>query len=161
LNILSNLEAANGNLKAPQFRIHLVERDEYLNVEDDHPLLTESVDQCLSLTSSLSNFKHLKIYVEWEAKHADMVALKLIREILTEHSSVHEVNVNLPESSSTTTLSDCLDLFMKEETVGMDKQWECPNCHALQIGITKRGTLWTLPEILVIHLKRFRQVGLI
>ncbi|ESO11514.1 hypothetical protein HELRODRAFT_145739, partial [Helobdella robusta] len=35
--------------------------------------------------------------------------------------------------------------------------WHCPNCRAFQQGTTKSLTLWSLPEILVIHLKRFRQ----
>ena len=82
---------------------------------------------------------------------------KLFRDKYSDHQSVEDVKNRQSESSTgTTTLSDCLDLFMREEIVGLER--ECPNCGALQNGVTKRGTLWSLPEILVIHLKRFRQV---
>lgn len=39
-----------------------------------------------------------------------------------------------------------------------DDAWRCPHCQVLQQGTVKLS-LWTLPDILVIHLKRFRQVG--
>uniref|UniRef100_A0A8C0GBJ9 ubiquitinyl hydrolase 1 n=1 Tax=Chelonoidis abingdonii TaxID=106734 RepID=A0A8C0GBJ9_CHEAB len=39
-----------------------------------------------------------------------------------------------------------------------DDAWRCPHCQVLQQGVVKLS-LWTLPDILIIHLKRFRQVG--
>lgn len=39
-----------------------------------------------------------------------------------------------------------------------DDAWRCPHCQVLQQGTVKLS-LWTLPDILIIHLKRFRQVG--
>lgn len=39
-----------------------------------------------------------------------------------------------------------------------DDAWECPHCHKQQKGATKTIGLWSLPNVLVIHLKRFRQV---
>lgn len=36
--------------------------------------------------------------------------------------------------------------------------WKCPHCKALQQGMVQLS-LWTLPDILIIHLKRFCQVG--
>lgn len=39
-----------------------------------------------------------------------------------------------------------------------DDAWECPHCHKQQKGATKTIGLWSLPDVLVIHLKRFRQV---
>lgn len=39
-----------------------------------------------------------------------------------------------------------------------DDAWRCPHCQVLQQGMVKLS-LWTLPDILIIHLKRFRQVG--
>ena len=37
--------------------------------------------------------------------------------------------------------------------------WLCPHCKKQQQGATKSLGLWSLPDVLVIHLKRFRQVG--
>ncbi|KAI1232256.1 Ubiquitin carboxyl-terminal hydrolase 43, partial [Lamprotornis superbus] len=39
-----------------------------------------------------------------------------------------------------------------------DDAWCCPHCKVPQQGTVKLS-LWTLPEILIIHLKRFRQVA--
>ena len=39
-----------------------------------------------------------------------------------------------------------------------DDAWKCPHCKQLQQGMVKMS-LWTLPDILILHLKRFRQVG--
>ena len=52
------------------------------------------------------------------------------------------------------TLQDCLEEFTKEEKLGEDDLWYCPRCEKHQQA-TKRFDLWKLPEILVVHLKRF------
>lgn len=42
--------------------------------------------------------------------------------------------------------------------LAQDDAWKCPHCQALQQGVVKLS-LWTLPDILIVHLKRFCQVG--
>lgn len=42
--------------------------------------------------------------------------------------------------------------------LAQDDAWKCPHCQVLQQGVVKLS-LWTLPDILIIHLKRFCQVG--
>ncbi|KAH8093309.1 cysteine proteinase [Cristinia sonorae] len=51
-------------------------------------------------------------------------------------------------------LQDCLDEFTKEEQLGEDDLWYCPRCKKHQQA-TKRFDLWKVPDILVVHLKRF------
>ncbi|KAL6521225.1 hypothetical protein OROGR_017794 [Orobanche gracilis] len=51
-------------------------------------------------------------------------------------------------------LYNCVDAFLKEEPLGPDDMWYCPNCKAHRQA-SKKLDLWRLPEILVIHLKRF------
>lgn len=51
-------------------------------------------------------------------------------------------------------LQDCLDEFTKEEKLGEDDLWYCPQCKKHQQA-TKRFDLWKVPDILVVHLKRF------
>ncbi|XP_028789871.1 ubiquitin carboxyl-terminal hydrolase 8 [Neltuma alba] len=48
----------------------------------------------------------------------------------------------------------CLEAFLKEEPLGPDDMWFCPKCKKPQQA-TKKLDLWRLPEILVVHLKRF------
>ena len=51
-------------------------------------------------------------------------------------------------------LEDCLDEFVKPETLSENDAWYCPQCKAHRRA-TKTFELWKCPDILVIHLKRF------
>jgi len=51
-------------------------------------------------------------------------------------------------------LSDCLQAFAKEEKLRASEAWYCSACKA-HMEATKKFDLWKLPDILVIHLKRF------
>ncbi|KAI8375932.1 uncharacterized protein BYT42DRAFT_499011 [Radiomyces spectabilis] len=59
-----------------------------------------------------------------------------------------------PSAKKVVTLSDCLDEFMKEEQLGQEDLWYCPRCRQHQRA-SKKFDLWRLPEIMVVHLKRF------
>uniref|UniRef100_A0A5B6Z6K9 ubiquitinyl hydrolase 1 n=2 Tax=Davidia involucrata TaxID=16924 RepID=A0A5B6Z6K9_DAVIN len=54
----------------------------------------------------------------------------------------------------TVSLYKCLEAFLKEEPLGPEDMWYCPNCKK-HCQANKKLDLWRLPEILVIHLKRF------
>ncbi|VAH03731.1 unnamed protein product [Triticum turgidum subsp. durum] len=51
-------------------------------------------------------------------------------------------------------LFSCLDAFLKDEPLGPDDMWYCPCCKEHRQA-RKKLDLWRLPEILVVHLKRF------
>ncbi|TPX34231.1 hypothetical protein SmJEL517_g03085 [Synchytrium microbalum] len=51
-------------------------------------------------------------------------------------------------------LEDCLREFMKEEVMGEEDTWYCPKCKKHQ-RIKKKLDIWSAPEVLVFHLKRF------
>ncbi|KAJ5160894.1 uncharacterized protein N7482_007898 [Penicillium canariense] len=52
------------------------------------------------------------------------------------------------------TLGQCLDEFSREETLSQDDAWYCPRCKEHRQA-RKKFELWSTPDILVIHLKRF------
>ena len=52
----------------------------------------------------------------------------------------------------TITLEDCLDAFAKEEKI---PEAYCSNCKDFRVQ-TKRMSLWRLPPVVIIHLKRFQ-----
>ncbi len=53
-------------------------------------------------------------------------------------------------------LDDCLELFSQEEQLDGDNMWYCANCkHSVQA--MKKLSLYRLPRVLIIHLKRFKQ----
>ena len=56
------------------------------------------------------------------------------------------------------TLAACLDEYTKEETLEDDIGWRCGRCKALRRG-RRQEQVWTLPDILVIHVKRFQASG--
>jgi hypothetical protein len=51
-------------------------------------------------------------------------------------------------------LSHCLDAFSKEETLSEADAWICPQCKEPR-SATSKIEPWKLPDILVIHVKRF------
>lgn len=53
-----------------------------------------------------------------------------------------------------TTLEDCLDLFTAPEVLNTADSWYCPACKKLRQA-TRQIELWSTPEILLVHLKRF------
>jgi len=62
--------------------------------------------------------------------------------------------VGIDRSESSVKLASCLDAFTEEETLTEDNAWYCSNCQKFQMA-SKKIDLWRLPDLLVIHLKRF------
>uniref|UniRef100_A0A8C4W8D7 Ubiquitin carboxyl-terminal hydrolase n=1 Tax=Gopherus evgoodei TaxID=1825980 RepID=A0A8C4W8D7_9SAUR len=58
------------------------------------------------------------------------------------------------KKKTTVALKDCIELFTTMETLGEHDPWYCPKCKKHQQA-TKKFDLWSLPRILVVHLKRF------
>jgi ubiquitin carboxyl-terminal hydrolase 4/11 len=52
------------------------------------------------------------------------------------------------------TLDECLDEFGKMETLSENNSWYCPRCKQHRQA-NKKFELWKVPDILVMHLKRF------
>ncbi|KAL7752591.1 hypothetical protein RI367_002125 [Sorochytrium milnesiophthora] len=57
------------------------------------------------------------------------------------------------------TLDMCLDEFVKEEHLSESDPWYCGHCKAHQRA-RKKFDLWKMPDILVVHLKKFSQRGM-
>uniref|UniRef100_A0A6Q2Y366 Ubiquitin carboxyl-terminal hydrolase n=1 Tax=Esox lucius TaxID=8010 RepID=A0A6Q2Y366_ESOLU len=66
----------------------------------------------------------------------------------------HESMLQAQKKKATVALRECIDLFTTMETLGEHDPWYCPNCKKHQRA-TKKFDLWSLPRILVVHLKRF------
>ncbi|KAG8917700.1 CSN-associated deubiquitinating enzyme Ubp12, partial [Tulasnella sp. 408] len=65
-----------------------------------------------------------------------------------------QTKARLAKSKSGVTLEDCLNEFVKEEQLGEQDPWYCPRCKKHQQA-TKKFDIWKVPDILVVHLKRF------
>ena len=55
-------------------------------------------------------------------------------------------------------VNQCISEFLKSEKLEGENKWECPNCK-IKRNATKTLQLVTLPEVLIIHLKRFEYIG--
>ncbi|XP_006630766.2 ubiquitin carboxyl-terminal hydrolase 4 [Lepisosteus oculatus] len=66
----------------------------------------------------------------------------------------HESMLQHQRKKATVALRDCIELFTTMETLGEHDPWYCPTCKKHQQA-TKKFDLWSLPRILVVHLKRF------
>uniref|UniRef100_A0A8C7BXC7 Ubiquitin carboxyl-terminal hydrolase n=1 Tax=Neovison vison TaxID=452646 RepID=A0A8C7BXC7_NEOVI len=75
-----------------------------------------------------------------------------------QESEAYEKHVSMlqPQKKKKTAvaLRDCIELFTTMETLGEHDPWYCPTCKKHQQA-TKKFDLWSLPKILVVHLKRF------
>lgn len=64
--------------------------------------------------------------------------------------SIHKTS----QQKSNIQLSECIKNFTTTEKLGEDDSWYCPTCKKHQQA-TKKFDLWELPNVLIIHLKRF------
>ncbi|KAI4566418.1 hypothetical protein MJG53_015095 [Ovis ammon polii x Ovis aries] len=99
---------------------------------------------------------HIKLAVEWDVDTKERLFGNPQEERVQDADSVRRQQQAHQQHSCT--LDECFQFYTKEEQLAQDDAWRCPHCKALQQGVVKLS-LWTLPDILIIHLKRFCQVG--
>lgn len=51
-------------------------------------------------------------------------------------------------------LESCVEAFLQPEQLSEADEWYCPKCKT-HVQANKKLDLWSLPEVLVVHLKRF------
>ncbi|KAG2212280.1 hypothetical protein INT47_001639 [Mucor saturninus] len=78
----------------------------------------------------------------------------------TTYNSFMSLSLPIPKNNgaSGVSLYDCLDYFVREEVLEKDDAWNCPKCKTLRKA-SKSLTLSKLPDVLLIHLKRFSYDG--
>ncbi|XP_029286184.1 ubiquitin carboxyl-terminal hydrolase 43-like [Cottoperca gobio] len=128
----------------------------YLSPQDSRPLYHPAVDRALKCCGP-GGPPHLKVVIEWEIKIKECLFGSIQEEVVKDAESVRKQQQQHLQQHSCT-LDECFQLYTKEEQLAPDDAWKCPHCKQLQQGMVKM-CLWTLPDILILHLKRFRQVG--
>lgn len=94
--------------------------------------------------------EHLYVLVCWPEKYVEQYDTR----ILSSLPLVFKPGLFSKKSQETVSLYKCLEAFLKEEPLGPEDMWYCPGCKK-HCQASKKLDLWRLPEILVIHLKRF------
>ncbi|XP_015264333.1 PREDICTED: ubiquitin carboxyl-terminal hydrolase 43-like, partial [Gekko japonicus] len=128
----------------------------YLSPQDSWPLYHPAVDRALHFGGP-GGPAHVKLVVEWDVDSKERLFGNIQEEVVEDAESVR-LKQQLHQQQPSCTLDECFQLYTKEEQLAPDDAWRCPHCQVLQQGTVKLS-LWTLPDILIIHLKRFRQVG--
>ncbi|XP_022104012.1 ubiquitin carboxyl-terminal hydrolase 15-like [Acanthaster planci] len=90
------------------------------------------------------------VALDWYPKAKD----KLYNDEEAEAYDIHESMNYVTSRRQHIDLSDCINLFITEETLEKEDSWYCPACKKHQEA-TKKFDLWKLPKVLVVHLKRF------
>nr|CAD7404748.1 unnamed protein product [Timema cristinae] len=143
----------------PMFRMRIADglggSATYLDFTLDHPLYMEDVEQALALCEEDGGPAHLKLVLEWDVNAKESIIAD-DSDQMEEHASVKQLKIN-SEQGGAVTLEECFELYTQAEVLGADDAWLCPACNRKQEVVKKLG-LWSLPDILVIHLKRFRQI---
>ncbi|KAI9090730.1 hypothetical protein K1719_028583 [Acacia pycnantha] len=94
--------------------------------------------------------KRLEVSVLW----SDKMIEKYDTCLLSSLPEVFKPQLFSRRTQESVSVYKCLEAFLKEEPLGPDDMWFCPKCKKPQQA-TKKLDLWRLPEILVVHLKRF------
>lgn len=93
---------------------------------------------------------HSTVAIDWDPDTRKLSYDDQEAEAFEKHDSVLQ-----PQKKKTTiALRECIDLFTTMETLGEHDPWYCPTCKKHQQA-TKKFDLWSLPRLLVVHLKRF------
>ncbi|XP_022644966.1 ubiquitin carboxyl-terminal hydrolase 43-like isoform X2 [Varroa destructor] len=132
----------------------LPERNE-LRASDELPLYTDPVEH-ITAVQYPSVAKHLRLVLEWR----DERICERIREPSgpLRDESLCGLDEADGEAAVPVDLNDCLNAYFSEELLEADEAWLCPTCERRQQVLSKLD-LWTTPDVLLIHLKRFKQVN--
>ncbi|KAB2606395.1 ubiquitin carboxyl-terminal hydrolase 8 [Pyrus ussuriensis x Pyrus communis] len=94
--------------------------------------------------------KRLHVLVCWPKKYIEQYDTRLLCSL----PEVFKTGLFAKKPQESVSLYKCLEAFLKEEPLGPEDMWYCPGCKK-HCQASKKLDLWRLPEILVIHLKRF------
>ena len=111
-------------------------------------VLEKIIDKHVPANDKLSNYE-LLFKIAWLPQYKDT-----IRELYSEINEV-EYTPELKQNIEGVNLIDLIENFSKKEKLTAENQWFCPKCKSEQLA-EKKMEIYSCPDILIIHLKRFR-----
>jgi ubiquitin carboxyl-terminal hydrolase 4/11/15 len=82
----------------------------------------------------------------------------LARRHVSEAAVVPEPSAHASAGSSAISLATCFGLFGESEKLDENNEWFCPGCRTF-VQADKKIDIWSVPEVCLIHLKRFSGSG--
>lgn len=76
----------------------------------------------------------------------------------TTYNAFSTLSLPIPAKQGVVTLEDCVNEFVKTEDMKGDDTWFCPKCQT-QREASKKLSISKLPDVLIIHFKRFQSKG--
>lgn len=122
-----------------------------------HFQLVDENDECIDLSTGeekairLPSSSSILVFINWsqkDLKKYDTHYMENLPEVFRYAPAPKRARAE-PLS-----LYACLDAFLREEPLVPEDMWYCPRCKERRQA-SKKLDLWRLPEVLVIHLKRF------
>ncbi|TYH51022.1 hypothetical protein ES332_D10G245500v1 [Gossypium tomentosum] len=119
--------------------------------------LVDESKTCIDLSAgdekaiNLSAMSHVVVYLDWKSKLLEKYNINYLENLpeVFKYGPITKKARTEPLS-----LYTCLEAFLREEPLVPEDMWYCPQCKE-QRQASKKLDLWRLPEVLVIHLKRF------
>nr|XP_043625823.1 ubiquitin carboxyl-terminal hydrolase 8-like [Erigeron canadensis] len=118
--------------------------------EDRDRLFLESDKIVMDKPLSIPEFGNLSVFVLWP----DEMLRRYDTSILSHLPGTGGFPLLANKPPESVSLYKCLEAFLKEEPLGPEDMWYCPKCMK-HCQASKKLDLWRLPEVLIIHLKRF------
>jgi ubiquitin carboxyl-terminal hydrolase 4/11/15 len=120
-------------------------------VDENNACINLSVGEQKVVKLSSSN-KSILVFVDWSAKLLGNYDTHYLENL----PEVYKTGGHVAKRARTEPLSlyTCLEAFLREEPLVPEDMWFCPRCKERRQA-SKKLDLWRLPEVLVIHLKRF------
>ncbi|UJR22199.1 hypothetical protein I4U23_025263 [Adineta vaga] len=103
---------------------------------------------------------HIQVYANWHEKYLEEFLSKWAcsDDKPDVHQSVAQARATIHQPSSPSiSLADCFSLFTQSESLNYDDAWMCTHCRRKENGTVKNLKIWTTPQVLIVHLKRFCQ----
>lgn len=138
-DLMSDSDVGSSPQLGSDFQFYMVdEKEKGLRIKMNEPVFVPRISRVLFLS------------VHWPDKMIERYDTSLFSSLPEIFNPVSFTN-SLHDSAS---LCKCLEAFLKEEPLGPEDMWYCPSCKTHQQA-SKKLDLWRLPEVLIIHLKRF------
>lgn len=105
-----------------------------------------------SFLSIIDNISEKELYFELNLNFHNAIKIESLKLNKCQEANLESHNQN---DSKVCSLHQCLDQFMKEETLDQNNAWYCGHCKKHQQA-HKKIEIYKAPDLLILHLKRFK-----
>jgi len=116
-------------------------------IADIHPM-----QQTIEKKLRIINNKNLCVWLR-NIQGIQLSIIKCNNDVCDECSWIPEVFTSIPVDVSNTDHCDLAEILLQYFNVESMNEWKCEKCK--NIGAQKQSQIWSMPEVLVLNLKRF------